>query len=703
MVKKLKGVRRSQTRKVGPIFAKYNFPIKLSIIGFLGVLIFSTLNSIFWLNGSITGNPLRDYVNLNLNLLYKFWIVVLIVIIGYWFLIFKWDNSKVEKVGRKESRKNPTSIIIRSGVVSFMILFIGFGLAIVSTFIIALVQLNLFAINIKSNPNSSNILYNIESITKKIHQFDNPPKIIQTTQNDIGKEVIKHYINKNTLSNFYTQDVLNKIPDYAVVRLDLPKSNLVLTDNVLFVNELNKDDLQKISPRIAYLLVKKYFSPRYIKNDPVIEVLVRQDYLKYREEQINDQLKTIGDYIGKVQQAIDYQYTIISDDKIQIALNQGYLASSQQDKDEDYNWCLSRGYYDYFSGNYIKSYSQDYCKSFASAKWDPLINQYKANFSGLNQQLQNDQSSLSYILNIKDLLDNRRIIIANQKNITPQELGIFHNQSKIKIALDWANSESIYNYLETLAHEYLHFTSYVSDKSTLPRAFEEGLTEYYARQIIKNELNRNIYLGYPVLVKVIQQMQARLPQKQLEDIYFNKDQSSLVALLNNTYGDKFYEKHDIDFAILPLLPNKDALDIANKIMNEIGGKQISEADLSADAAIEETNTTQTNPEDLVNTVKQFYNYIGLKQLDNAWNLLSKNFQNYAQGHDHFVSGYDTTLNVFIEDAYVKDLSTNTVYVKFKSADDFNGQTQYKNWAGVWQLIREDGTWKMDNANIALIK
>lgn len=105
--------------------------------------------------------------------------------------------------------------------------------------------------------------------------------------------------------------------------------------------------------------------------------------------------------------------------------------------------------------------------------------------------------------------------------------------------------------------------------------------------------------------------------------------------------------------------------------------------------------------DLINPVKQFYSNISSKQYDVAWSLLSKNFQNYAQNYDNFISGYKTTLNTVIKDIRVQDLSDPKVYVQLESSDNLNGQVQTKTFEGTWKLVMENGQWKLDIADIAL--
>ncbi|MDO8429218.1 MAG: trypsin-like peptidase domain-containing protein [Candidatus Daviesbacteria bacterium] len=102
------------------------------------------------------------------------------------------------------------------------------------------------------------------------------------------------------------------------------------------------------------------------------------------------------------------------------------------------------------------------------------------------------------------------------------------------------------------------------------------------------------------------------------------------------------------------------------------------------------------------TVNLYYYYISIRQLDVAWNLLSKRFQNYVQGYDRWLHGYDTTLNVFLLDIGPGN-GNNTVKIKLGSVDDVSGQVLYKVYSGVYTLVIEDEVWKIDNANISQVQ
>jgi hypothetical protein len=164
----------------------------------------------------------------------------------------------------------------------------------------------------------------------------------------------------------------------------------------------------------------------------------------------------------------------------------------------------------------------------------------------------------------------------------PHEFGTFIPKDVIRIAFNTADSShTIADYIETLIHEYLHYASYVSDDKKLSDVFfEEGLTEYFARQIIKNDLDVSTNIGYPVFAKIIDQMTKRISESELTDIYFSKDQVRLEQLLDRVYGENFYKNTRIEFLNLQYASSPDlALKIANEIMKKLGGNPLKEKDL----------------------------------------------------------------------------------------------------------------------------
>jgi hypothetical protein len=113
-------------------------------------------------------------------------------------------------------------------------------------------------------------------------------------------------------------------------------------------------------------------------------------------------------------------------------------------------------------------------------------------------------------------------------------------------------------------------------------------------------------------------------------------------------------------------------------------------------------TIKTQPQ--IDAVKQFYSALSSMEFDKAWKLLSNNYQTSAKSFDEFVKSYGTTKLIAIQNINLigSSSSTSTVFVKLKSIDDFHGQDQTKNFSGTWNLIKENGQWKLDTADISMI-
>ncbi len=102
--------------------------------------------------------------------------------------------------------------------------------------------------------------------------------------------------------------------------------------------------------------------------------------------------------------------------------------------------------------------------------------------------------------------------------------------------------------------------------------------------------------------------------------------------------------------------------------------------------------------DLINPVKQFYSDLSSDKIDSVWNLLSKDYQDQAQGYNNFVKRI-TPGNATIQDIYVQDISTNTVYVKLLESNTINSNPYTNISKGTIKLIREDGSWKLNHIDV----
>lgn len=109
-----------------------------------------------------------------------------------------------------------------------------------------------------------------------------------------------------------------------------------------------------------------------------------------------------------------------------------------------------------------------------------------------------------------------------------------------------------------------------------------------------------------------------------------------------------------------------------------------------------------DPQVLTDTVKQFYSDISAKRFNEGWGLLSKDFQKGAKDFNSFAKGYDSTKTITVKENRIQDLSANTVFIKLQSTDLNHDQIQTKEYSGTWKLIKVDGSWKLDTADITLL-
>jgi hypothetical protein len=178
---------------------------------------------------------------------------------------------------------------------------------------------------------------------------------------------------------------------------------------------------------------------------------------------------------------------------------------------------------------------------------------------------------------------NQRTALSSLKQSTPHELGVFENRDEIKLVYDTDNAHAIANYFATLTHEYLHYASFVNEERRFENSFfEEGLTEYFTRAAMKDALQADTNLGYPVQAKIISEMMNMIPESELAEIYFTKDEVALQKALDRVYGDGFYQNNQVIFETLQYTSSpKQALKLANDIMKRIEGEPLTEKDLKS--------------------------------------------------------------------------------------------------------------------------
>lgn len=509
-------------------------------------------------------------------------------LLSFGLFIYRYKNKE------RELKKSSIVLFAVIAIVAFTVLyFAGTFAAIQYSKFLAYSKIDSISskLNNTKDAKSLNVLADDKEILESLRNSSDMPKIIGNSDK-LNEAIILSIIkNQGKESPFYEQVLLPSAISNKKVSLNLPSDILLLPEGSLVIKELKKDTIESISPVLGRLMIKKYFDPKYVKEEPLLEVMGRQEYLKFREDQINEQLAEMDKYIVNAQSLINAAYANINEDKQKIETNKSGLASSITSKDTDYNYCKTAGYYSYYFGIFYRYYTDAECEA-RRQKWDQITAGFQKNIADWEESLRIDQYNLEEYQKAKDLLVKYKGLIATQKETAPSELGIFEAPDKVKVVLESTSDKAIADYFAIVAHEYLHYSSYVSDERTLPRFFEEGFTEYYTRQIITEQIKTDTNVGYPLIVPIIKKIAQDLPKDELERIYFTKDEKTLIALLNEKYGDNFYKDSEYYFQIIPYLGSSDALEIANNILFKIGGPKLTEEDLYSSSSSFDTSTSK---------------------------------------------------------------------------------------------------------------
>lgn len=566
----IKAVKKLKSKKLYKRLSKYSISGLIILLLILGV-VFILITVYKLSNDSQSANLLVAYFQNHLIFIKKN--ILLAGVVALLSLLLVALQLKGKR-GRKR-----LSLLIISSITTLAIVFLSLVLAYLGTFGYGVGEIAVLSSKIRTSPSSAGLVWGKDKIVEEIKNRGEAPDLVgvETSVDEIIFELALMEDKKK--GEFYRERVAVNIPDIFLSSLGIPKESLILYKDHLLITELVKEDIETVSPIIGKLYVKRQLAPRYIKDEPTVQVMGRQEYLKYREDKINEQLDEVDSFISEAQSTINSFNATISQARQKIAENEKGLNDSIAAQQDDYNHCKTAGYYSYYFG-FIRYYSDSTCDS-RWAEWDAIIAGFRQNINGWNNTLAQAQQSLVEWREWKQTLEYARELIAVKKDITPQELGIFEPEKNIKVVLDYVNSKSVADYYVTLVHEYLHYTSYVSKERYLPLFFEEGLTEYFARKIVKEELDTSTNLGYPLLIKIIAEMSEKISEDTWLDIYFNKDEKLLILTLNDIYGDNFYEESERYFTLMSYVSSKEALKIANDIMFKIGGSELTEEDLKS--------------------------------------------------------------------------------------------------------------------------
>ena len=533
---------------------------------FLLFLLFVFLAFIGKLNYDVN-NPFVSYFLFILETFIKIFPIVLIIFsITSGYLIWKHYNNK-----------HTTRKTLHSFFLIFEVIFISIFSAFIFLFILGFIQLNIYSLIISKDPTVLGIKTTTEQVYGAINNNGIAPVIIPANK-EYKTSVIEIAKASSGTDNFYGEIVLSNIPKFLILPANKEVPNLLFLDNTLIITKVDKNDMEKLSPLVGHLFLQNYFSRRQIKAYPKVNLMDENEYQIYRKKDAEEKINKINLEANKMEDSVSSTSASISETEAEIEENSQSKLTILENRDKEYNACLSKGRYDE-DNNFIPDNTKADCK-YILEEWEPIYISEEESGNKLVKKLEKDKEDLKAYEYYNTFFKSQKELSNLTNENIPSELGVFIPEDKIKVVLLNYDSKAVANYFVTLVHEYLHYAAYVKGKRLESSFFEEGLTEYFAKNAIENTMGKETNIGYPVIVKLIEQFMNKIPEQDFADIYFTKDQVKLIDTLNLVYGDNFFQNNIVLIESLMYISDPEqSLELANKLMDEIGGEKLTKDDL----------------------------------------------------------------------------------------------------------------------------
>lgn len=512
--------------------------------------------------------------------------------LGYWLALFNWVVNNIFPVSvfvvlsalvpfvlkRLLSKSKHSRNFTHNRLATLFALAISPVFAFVLVYIIAVGHANAIFLLARISPVSVGIVTDKDQILEKIKTSNELPNFAN------GSTGMTDALLDDALSEtgkFYIQ-IVKTLPSWTTIKTPAIITDVYLIKNTVLVNKINEDFFEKAAPAIGRKIVSNYSTDRPIREGPDLQLISRQDYLRYRDERIDEEIEKLQTLKNAVDQQMRSIRAEIGKANNAIIEIDSTIRQNIESRDQWYNYCktatTTRIDWSSYSLYTIRLYTDDECERQRN-EYDQVNNTLgtqRGEWAGYLASLKREQSGLEEVWSYyQDLQD----VVAASKNSTPYELGLFEPEKNIKVVLDSTKNEDLADFLSTVVHEYYHYASYVSEDRQLPLFFEEGFTEYFSRKAVASAVKVETELGYPIITNIIGQIISDISEEKIAEIYFTKNTELLASTLDEYYGKDFYSDSEYYFYILPFLNGEDAIKVSNNIIFRIDGEQVTEEDL----------------------------------------------------------------------------------------------------------------------------
>lgn len=190
----------------------------------------------------------------------------------------------------------------------------------------------------------------------------------------------------------------------------------------------------------------------------------------------------------------------------------------------------------YFADKSIPTVSNFYLKSFQEDSSQRKA-QLETEIADIQQRLQNPNLTPELKASFNSSLHARQTQLQN----LDLHVGYFKQPDSIILILSDKHNSYPDRYLATLIHEHMHFISYTPNQR-LERFFYDGLADYFTDEVLKT-IGRSYAISYIEPVAIIKDMLNEISEKTFADFMFLNDQKGLETLIDQTYGQDFYQNH----------------------------------------------------------------------------------------------------------------------------------------------------------------
>lgn len=471
----------------------------------------------------------------------------------FFILLYILNGAKLAAKYTHLTNKTITKQAVKYVFSLVLIIGIAFPVSLAVTYVYAFAQINYHILSYNTGATEKQFLTTPQAIADAIALTDEL-KVVELNPATYKKDLLLMSLQKK--QGFYDDRILPAFPLALYKRSYLPPSNIAFINNKLAITSITPGQMTIISPALGKFLMEYSLEHSITKGLPTVRILEKPEYLAVRKKHMASQRKLIDTVIDTVDGSIASVSGYIATNEESIAKNREIIAKANEQLQKS------------------KCKTKEKCDA-QKEKYAKIIAHANNNIAKAETALQQNQTVLGTTVQNKEKLQTEMTTIAVAEELTGFELGLFTPPNEITMTImDQNNPQAFDVYMQTLLHEYFHYISYANEETRLHPFFEEALTEYFARMAFENYTGHNIDIGYKIGIRIIEGMVRTIPERQLLEIYYSKDQQKLEALLNSAFGKNFYSNNQEAFDMINHLPLVEQVTVANLILQQIGGEKL---------------------------------------------------------------------------------------------------------------------------------